>query len=148
MRVIVVLLASTWLLSGSANAAQNAPDNNSIELVVRGCLKGREVAADQVSGLDELRNETGMIFRLSAKGEVNNAMKRQNGRYIEVTGRVKKTALASPGLKLGGGRIVIGGGPVAQDPTRNPARNAANRMVPMDASAIEGVESPFRECRP
>lgn len=136
--MLIYLTVLTALLSGeSVVGVQDPPDKNSVELIVRGCLKGREVTADQISGSDDLANETGMIFRLSAKGDLSNEIKRQNGRFIEVTGRVKKTALATPGLKLGGGRIVIGAGPVTQDPTRNPARNPSRRMVPMDITAID-----------
>ena len=138
--MLIYLTVLTALLSGeSVVGVQDSPDKNSVELIVRGCLKGREVTADDISGSDDLANESGMIFRLSAKGDLSNEIKRQNGRFIEVTGRVKKTALATPGLKLGGGRIVIGAGPVTQDPTRNPARNPSRRMVPMDITAIEMV---------
>ena len=115
-------------------------DKNSIELVVRGCLKGRELTAEEISGSDELEQELGMIFRLSAKGDVGTEIKRQNGHFVEVTGLVKKTALTTPGFKIGGGRIVIGsGGPMSTDPTRNPARNPSRRIVPMDATLIEMV---------
>jgi hypothetical protein len=129
-------------------SAQDKPDKNSVELIVRGCLKGREVTADDISGRDDLANEVGMIFRLSAKGDLSDEIKRRNGQRVMVTGLVKKTALAKPGLQLGGGRVVIGGGPVAQDPTRNPARNPSRRMVPMDASAIEVVAESCRSTGP
>ena len=112
--------------------------------MVRGCLKGRELTADEISGHAELEREIGVIFRLSAKGDVNTQMRQHNGHAIEVTGLVKKTALATPGLKLGGGRIIIGGGPAATDPTRNPARNPQNRMIPMEVSSIELVAESCR----
>jgi hypothetical protein len=123
----------TW----SAAASQDPPDKNSIEVVVRGCLKGKELTADEISGSDALANEVGMLFRLSAKGQVNDQIKQQNGHRVEVTGLVKKTALAEPGLKLGGGRVVIGGSPMSSDPTKNPARNPQRRIVPMDATMVE-----------
>lgn len=118
-------------------SSQDTADKNSIELVVTGCLKGRELTADDISGSPELANEVGTIFRLSAKGQVSDEIKRQNGHRVEVTGLVKKTSLAEPGLRLGGGRVVIGGSPMSNDPTKNPARNPQRRIVPMDATAVE-----------
>jgi len=118
-------------------STQDTSDKNAIELVVTGCLKGRELTADDISGSPELANEVGAIFRLSAKGQVSDEIKRQNGHRVEVTGLVKKTALAEPGLRLGGGRVVIGGSPMSNDPTKNPARNPQRRIVPMDATAVE-----------
>lgn len=140
-RAILVLLLFTTPPIGvrDLTAAQDSPDKNSVELVVRGCLKGREVTADEISGNPDLETESDVIFRLSARGEVNNDMKRHNGRLIVVTGLVKKTALATPGFKIGGGRIVIGAGPMSTDPTRNPTRNPPRRLIPMDASSIELV---------
>ena len=118
-------------------STQDTADKNSIELVVSGCLKGRELTADDIAGSAELANAVGTMFRLSAKGQVNDEIKRQNGHRVEVTGLVKKTSLAEPGLKLGGGRVVIGGSPMSGDPTKNPARNSQRRIVPMDVTAVE-----------
>src|SRR5262245_1255584 len=131
LAVIAVLPA--WV----AATPQEAPDKNSLELVVRGCLKGRELTADEISGSDDLTNEVGMIFRLSAKGQVNDEIKRQNGRRIEATGLVKKTALVEPGFKVAGGRVVIGAGPLGTAPTKNPTRNPQRRIVPMDVTIVE-----------
>ena len=142
---------ATWLVLASVVAfaavpltAQRTPDKNEVELVVRGCLKGRELSGEEISGHAELEKEAGVVFRLSAKGDLNTEMRQHNGRLVEITGLVKKTALATPGMKLGGGRIVIGGGPTATDPTRNPARNPQNRMIPMDVSAIQMVAETCR----
>ena len=131
--LLAIMVMPTW----SAAASQDPPDKNSIEIVVRGCLKGKELTADEISGSDALANEVGMLFRLAAKGQVNDQIKQQNGHRVEVTGLVKKTALAEPGLKLGGGRVVIGGTPMSSDPTKNPARNPQRRIVPMDVTMVE-----------
>ena len=136
--LLLSVVALLLLVGKPVVCFQAERDKSSIELVVRGCLKGRELTADDISGSDDLEQEVGMIFRLSAKGEVGNEIKRQNGHLVEVTGLVKKTALATPGLKIGGGRIVIGGGgPASRDPTRDPARNPSRRIVPMDTTQIE-----------
>lgn len=139
-----LVLASVAALAAVPLTAQRTPDKNEVELVVRGCLKGRELTGEEISGHAELEKEAGVVFRLSAKGDLNTEMRQHNGRLVEITGLVKKTALATPGMKLGGGRIVIGGGPTATDPTRNPARNPQNRMIPMDVSAIQMISETCR----
>jgi hypothetical protein len=136
--VFVLLIVVLIPASPPALSVQDDRDTSSIELVVRGCLKGRELTADEISGSPELEGEIGTIFRLSGRRAVGDDIKRQNGHRVEVTGLVKKTALATPGFKIGGGRIVIGsGGPMSTDPTRNPARNPSRRIVPMDATIVE-----------
>ena len=140
----LVLLAGVLCVDAAPFALQRAPNKNEVEIVVRGCLKGRELSGDEISGHDDLAKETGIVFRLSAKGEVEGQVKQHNGRAVEVTGLVKKTSLATPGMKIGGGRVIIGAGPVAGDPTRNPARNPQNRLIPMDVSSIEVVAETCR----
>lgn len=138
--LLAMMVVPTW----SAAAPQDTPDKNSIEVVVRGCLKGRELTADEISGSDALANEVGMLFRLSAKGQVSDEVKKQNGHRVEITGLIKKTALVEPGLKLGGGRVVIGGSPMSTDPTKNPARNPQRRIVPMDVTLVEMIAETCR----
>jgi hypothetical protein len=136
--VVIVSVLSGLLMVEPAATQESSRDKDSVELVARGCLKGRELTAEEVSGGDDLDLTGGLIFRLSAKGDVERDVKRQNGHLVEVTGLVKKTALATPGFKIGGGRIVIGGGgPASRDPTRNPARNPSRRIVPMETTLIE-----------
>lgn len=138
--LLAMMVVPTW----SAAAPQDTPDKNSIEVVVRGCLKGRELTADEISGSDALANEVGTLFRLSAKGQVSDEVKKQNGHRVEITGLIKKTALVEPGLKLGGGRVVIGGSPMSTDPTKNPARNPQRRIVPMDVTLVEMIAETCR----
>ncbi len=137
----LALSVAAALLIGHADPSRPVePDKDSVELIVRGCLKGRELTAEAIAGNADLENEVGMIFRLSGKGAVGQEIKQHGGHLVEVTGQVKKTALATPGFKIGGGRIVIGsGGPMSTDPTRNPARNPSRRMVPMEVSVIAMV---------
>ncbi|MGQ0732353.1 MAG: hypothetical protein ACT4QD_01725 [Acidobacteriota bacterium] len=137
--------AVSVLAAGTADVravAQAKPDKNSVELVVRGCLKGRELTAESISENASLPSFSEAVFRLSGKGDLDKAIKQANGRLVEVTGLVKKNALAEPGLRLGGGRIVIGGGPVSRDPTRNPARTPSVRIFPMQVTAIALEQDP------
>lgn len=88
---------------------------DSIELSITGCLTGRVLAVSEVRRPDTesgppVRSRT---FRLAAKGDVMDDIKRENHHLVEVTGLVRKSALIEPGVKIGR-RITIGGGnPVA-----------------------------------
>ena len=87
------------------------PDD-SIELTVIGCLKGRVLTtvakrqADVESGpfVGERR------FRLAGKKDLMKEVKEHDGHLVDVTGIVKKSALIEPGIKVGKS-VTIGGGP-------------------------------------
>jgi hypothetical protein len=130
------LLAATLsaIPSGSHTSLQ-AQGKDVVELVVRGCLKGKDLTAVDISGGEGVPGYVNAVFRLSAKGELERAVKQHNGRLVDVTGTVKKTALAEPGFKVGGARVVIGQ-PMSTDPTANPARNPQKRILPMQVSSI------------
>lgn len=119
----------------AAAAPLDGQSLDDVELVVRGCLKGKDLTAVEISGAESLPGYVNAVFRLSAKGDLDKAVKAQNGRFVDVTGTVKKTSLAEPGMKVGGARIVIGQ-PMSTDPTANPARNPQKRILPMQVSSI------------
>ena len=131
-----------WLFVGGmavwaclpAGASQ---DKDAVELVVRGCLKGRDLTAVDISGADGVPGYVNAVFKLSAKGDLDKAVKQHNGRLVDVTGTVKKTSLAEPGIKVGGSTRIMIGQPMSTDPTANPARNPQKRILPMQVSAIE-----------
>lgn len=133
--IVLVVLAGVPEGLPAQERTSNA-DKNSVELTVRGCLKGRELTAVSISETDQLPLLSGAVFRLSGKGEVDRSIKSANGRFVEAAGLVKKTAFAEPGFKVGGARIVIGGGQMRTDPTRNPARNSKVRIFPMDVTSL------------
>lgn len=109
------------LLLAAAAPAQETPRDkpkvpkDSIELSITGCLTGRVLAVSDVRRPDTesgppVRSRT---FRLAAKGDVMDDIKRENHHLVDVTGLVRKSALIEPGVKIGR-RITIGGGnPVA-----------------------------------
>jgi hypothetical protein len=88
---------------------------DSVQLNVVGCLTGKVLAVSDVRRSD---TESGPVvraksFRLSAKGDVGDDVKREDHHLVEVTGVVRKSALIEPGVKIGK-RITVGGGnPVA-----------------------------------
>jgi hypothetical protein len=103
---------------------------DSIELAITGCLTGRVLAVSDVRRPD---TESGPViraksFRLSAKGDLMDDIKREDHHLVEVTGVVRKTALIEPGVKIGR-RITVGGGnPVAGS---SGARPAPPEMIPV-----------------
>jgi len=99
------------------STAQERPriPDDSVELNVSGCLKGRVLA---VSDTRETDTQSGPIvrgksFRLAGKGDIMKQVKKEDGSFVEVTGVVKRSALDSKGITIGK-RVKVGGGsPVA-----------------------------------
>jgi hypothetical protein len=130
--VIVIALAL-------AGAAQETPQEmkvpkDSLLLVVTGCLKGRVLAVSDVRQED---TQTGPIvraksFRLAAKGEVMDDIKKNDKHLVEATGLVRKSALMEPGMKIGK-RITIGGG--------SPTAGTGGRPAPSDYVPVMDVTS-------
>jgi hypothetical protein len=85
---------------------------DSVLVVVEGCLKGRVLSATDVRQPDA---ESGppvrqKSFRLSGKKDLMNEVKANDGQRVRITGLIQKSALIEPGMKIKGGRVVIGGG--------------------------------------
>jgi hypothetical protein len=125
-----------FLMLGAAPQQETPRDRpkvpkDSIELSITGCLTGRVLAVSDVRRPD---TESGppvraKSFRLAAKGDVMDDVKREDHHLVEVTGVVRKTALIEPGVKIGR-RITIGGGnPVAGGSTG--ARPAPPETIPV-----------------
>jgi hypothetical protein len=129
-------LLIVFALGTPQEAPQEKPKvpKDSLELTVIGCLKGRVLKA-----LDERQVDVesspyvgGRSFHLASKKKVSDELKRQQGRLVEVTGLVKRSALDDKGVKVG--RATIGGGsPVAG--TRS-MPNPADNVIVMDVSAV------------
>jgi hypothetical protein len=143
-----VLVACLFAMpSGWHAQAQDAEKNkdkekDSIELVVRGCLKGRGLQAEDVSlakDEEQIPAIQARAFRVNGTREILDEIKRQNKRYIEVTGLVKRSALMAPGTGITVGRTRITVMPGAGDPSRmrQPTPNAG--VVHIDATAVRVV---------
>jgi hypothetical protein len=131
-------IAALVIALALAGIAQETPQEkkvpkDSLMLVVTGCLKGRVLAVSDVRQED---TQTGPIvkaksFRVAAKGDVMDDIKKYDKHLVEATGLVKKSALIEPGLKVGKG-ITIGGGPPM-------AGSGAGRPVPSEALPVMDV---------
>ena len=122
-----------------AGAVQETPQEkkvpkDSVLLVVTGCLKGRVLAVSDVRQED---TQTGPIvrarsFRLAAKGDVMDDIKKNDKHLVDATGLVRKSALMEPGMKIGK-RITIGGG--------SPTAGTGGRPAPSDYLPVMDVTS-------
>lgn len=105
------LLATTPLLAQTQEERPKVP-KDSIMAVITGCLKGRVIRADDVRQTDassgvEIRSHS---FRVSGKKDVMSVVKENDGRRVQMTGLIKKSALIEPGMRFKGGRVIVGGG--------------------------------------
>jgi hypothetical protein len=147
IRIMPPLLAACLLLSGSVAARQEnkdeadkKKDKDSVELVVIGCLKGRALQAEEVRPADDeeqLPVIQARAFRVNGKREVLDEIKKQNNRYVEATGRVKRSALAAPGpgISVGGARITVTPGAMG-NPSRAPQYDQNAGVLHIDVTAV------------
>lgn len=114
MTAVVVMLALA--LAGARANPQEKPrvPEDSVELTVVGCLKGRVLTTVPPREADVQRGPVvgERTFRVNGKREVMDEVKKRNRQLVEVVGLVKRSALDDKGLKAG--RVAISGGsPVA-----------------------------------
>lgn len=135
--MILALLVALSLAAPQQEGQKDKPrvPKDSVELVVTGCLKGRVLAVSSVRSED---TQSGPIvrarsFRLQAKKDILDDVKRQDGHLVDVTGLVRKSALIEPGMKVGKGVTITGGPPVAG----SGSRPAPSEYLPvMDVSSV------------
>jgi hypothetical protein len=115
---------------------------DSIEVTVKGCLKGRLL---QVSEVRQTDVESGppvrqRSLRLAGKKDVMKQVKESDGHFVELIGLLRKADLIEPGLRFKGGRVVIGGGTGSPGNIPSPVENVAV----MDVSSVQATTG---ECR-
>jgi hypothetical protein len=109
MTVLVLLLA--LLVPQDAPQEKRRIPEDSVELTVIGCLKGRVLKTIERRQTDV---ESGpyvgeRTFRLAGKKDVMDAVKKYDRRLVEVVGIVRRADLDDKGITAGG--ITISGGP-------------------------------------
>lgn len=87
--------------------------NDSVEVLTRGCLKGRVFTATPRpadEGAIRGPDVTGHRFRVSGPKDVMALVKQHDGHLVEVDGIIRKAALSDEGLgvKVGHSKVVIG----------------------------------------
>jgi hypothetical protein len=147
MKTLISASCLAAVLAAAPLLAQQEPHRkipkDSIEVTVNGCLKGRVL---QVSKVRQTDTESGppitqRSLRLAGKKDVMKDVKANDGRFVEVIGLVRKSALVQPGIRFRGGRVVVGGGSGAPgsgipDPVEN--------VVVLDVSSVTSTGG---ECR-
>jgi hypothetical protein len=131
-----VLAVFVWALTTVPLAPQEKPriPEDSVELTVVGCLKGRVLTTVVPREADVQRgpNVGERTFRLNGKRDVMDEVKRRNRQLVEVVGLVKRSSLDDKGIKSG--RVAVSGGsPVSG--TGHLATGVDNVAV-MDVSAV------------
>jgi hypothetical protein len=132
-RLVVTLGMIVAVVPAGAQERPRVP-SDSVEVVVIGCLTGRALRTSDVKYVDtqsgpDVRSRT---FRVAAKREVMKEIEKENGRLVEITGIVKRSALDDTGVKIGS-RVEIGGGsPVSRSGIPSPA----DSVPVMDVSSI------------
>jgi hypothetical protein len=147
---IARVLAAGLILSSSAAAqetqeskeGEKKKDKDSIELVVSGCLKGRALQAEEVRPTiegDDIPVIQARAFRVNGPREILDEIKKQNNRYVEATGRVKRSSLVAPGpgIDVGRARITVTPGAMG-DPSRSPQYQNAG-VVHLEVTAVRMV---------
>lgn len=121
-----------------AATAQEAPkgDANSLQVVVRGCPKGRAIVALAMEG-EATTPETllGRPIRMNGKKDLMKQVEAEKGHLIEVTGLIRISDLrpTGPTARIGGMRVTAGAAsPMGTDPTRQ----AAFDVIMMDVTSF------------
>lgn len=116
---------------------------DSVEVEARGCLKGRvftATVAPEDEGTRRGPDVVGRHFRLSGKRDVMDNVKKYDGHRVAIVGIVRKDALEpqSPGMKVGGARVVIGA--QGADPNRRvDSRMTTPPVAVMDVTAVRDL---------
>jgi hypothetical protein len=142
--LLVALLLTSLVLSAVPQEGKDEndkkKDKESVELVVIGCLKGRALQAEEVKPATE-GEETPFIqartFRVNGTKAVMDEVKKQNNRYVEATGRVKRSSLMAggPGIAVGGARITVTPGTMG-NPSGAPQYGANAGVLHIDVTAV------------
>jgi hypothetical protein len=134
MRYIVPVVILATVVGASAQERKVPKDSTRVS--IPGCSKGSAFVVTASPEAERTSTEivSGRRFRLAGPKDVLNEIKKREGTIIEVTGIVKKSDLTESGIRLGGGRVRIGGGS-PQDPISGGPGHA-----PMSGVAILDVE--------
>jgi hypothetical protein len=113
---LVVLALALAGIQVEPQEKSRVPDD-SVELTVIGCLKGRVLTTIAPREPDVQRGPAvgERTFRLNGKRDVMNEVKKRNRQLVEVIGIVRRSALDDKGVKSGrvsmsGGSPVVGSG--------------------------------------
>jgi hypothetical protein len=136
-RIVFACLLAAVPLAAQQEEKPKVP-KDSLLVTVTGCLKGRVIRAEDVRQPDTTSGMTvrNHSFRLAGKKDVMEEVKENDGKRVEISGLIKKSALIESGMKFKGGRVVIGGGsPTSTSTMPDPAEN----VVVLDAARVQSL---------
>ena len=134
MTILAALLTLALAAQAEPQDKTRVPDD-SVELTVTGCLKGRAVTTIPPQEADVQRgpNVGQRTFRLAGKKDVMDEVKKLDRRLVEIVGIVKRSSLDDKGVKVGGVSI-SGGSPVQLSGSGVPT--GVENVAVMDVSSI------------
>jgi hypothetical protein len=137
MKTITVALL--MICGAVLHAQERTPPKDSTRISVTGCTKGSSLTAALRPGTEPVSGlvQPGRRFRLLGPKELISEIKKQEGRFVEVTGlvRIAELSPSTRGVPVGG-RVRVGGGPPNQDPLAfDPRRAPDGGEVVMDVES-------------
>jgi hypothetical protein len=134
--LLLSILAALAVPQSTRDSKQERPrvPDDSIELMVIGCLKGRVLTtvANRQRDVEVGPFVGSRHFRLAGKREVMDEVKKHNGHLVEVVGIVKRSALDDKGVTVGPATVRPASPPSAAGRMSSPADN----VDVMDASSV------------
>lgn len=120
-----------------------AVPKDSVEVLTRGCLKGRVFTATPRpadEGAVRGPDVTGRRFRVAGPKDVMKIVKEHDGHLVEVDGIIRKAALGDEGLgmKVGHSRVVIGA--PGSDPGRMTPPTPGSEVPTMDLNSVRYLD--------
>ena len=114
---------------------------DSVQVIVLGCLKGRVLTAADVRQPDVTSGPLvrQRAFRLAGKKDLMKEVKANDGQRVEITGLIKKSALAERGMRFKGGRVVVGGSGGMTNGGTSHGPDPAENVVVMDVAAVTAM---------
>jgi hypothetical protein len=131
--VLAVFVLALTTIHVEPQEKPKIPDD-SVELSVVGCLKGRVLTTIPPREADVQRgpNVGERTFRVNGKKGVMDEVKRRNKQLVEVVGLVKRSSLDDKGIKAG--RVSISGGSPVSGTGHLPT--GADNVAVMDVTAV------------
>ena len=134
MHAVLVMLSLCLLFSHLDAQEKSRVPEDSVEVAVLGCLKGRALRTVTRRDIDVERGPSvgERTFRLAGPRDVMAEVKKRNGQLVEVIGIVKRSALDDKGVESG--RVSISGGSPAAGSGRIPT--GVENVPVMDVSSV------------
>ena len=128
--IVIMLLLALSMPQVPQEKKPRVPED-SVELTVIGCLKGRVLKTidQRQTDVESGPNDGERTFRLAGKKDVMKTVTENDRHLVEVVGIVRRADLDDKGVNVG--RVAISGGPPVAD----------RRPSPVDNVAVMDVES-------